>query len=126
MTFICSQYHIDGRDPNGYVGCMWSICGVHDQVCIVYFTSFCLNIYLFIQFSFSIHWFISFCLQGWKERPVFGKIRYMNYAGCKRKFDVDGYIAYVKKLVGGIKKRKGETLLDSKTKQGINIQNLHK
>ncbi|KAK6158054.1 hypothetical protein DH2020_005368 [Rehmannia glutinosa] len=25
------QYHIDGRDPNGYVGCMWSICGVHDQ-----------------------------------------------------------------------------------------------
>lgn len=26
------QYEIDGRDPNGYVGCMWSICGVHDQV----------------------------------------------------------------------------------------------
>lgn len=26
------QYHIDGRDPNGYVGCMWSVCGVHDQV----------------------------------------------------------------------------------------------
>ena len=25
---------------------------------------------------------------GWKEREVFGKIRYMNYAGCKRKFDV--------------------------------------
>lgn len=23
--------------------------------------------------------------QGWKEREVFGKIRYMNYAGCKRK-----------------------------------------
>jgi deoxyribodipyrimidine photo-lyase len=22
---------------------------------------------------------------GWKERDVFGKIRYMNYAGCKRK-----------------------------------------
>lgn len=28
------QYEIDGRDPNGYVGCMWSICGVHDQVWI--------------------------------------------------------------------------------------------
>jgi hypothetical protein len=27
------QYHIDGRDPSGYVGCMWSICGLHDQVC---------------------------------------------------------------------------------------------
>lgn len=25
---------------------------------------------------------------GWKEREVFGKIRYMNYAGCRRKFDV--------------------------------------
>lgn len=37
-------------------GCMWSICGIHDQ--------------------------------GWAERPVFGKVRYMNYAGCKRKFDV--------------------------------------
>lgn len=28
-------------------------------------------------------------VQGWAERAVFGKIRYMNYAGCKRKFDVD-------------------------------------
>jgi len=26
--------------------------------------------------------------RAWTERPVFGKIRYMNYAGCKRKFDV--------------------------------------
>lgn len=31
--------------------------------------------------------------QGWGERPVFGKIRFMNYAGCKRKFDIDQYIA---------------------------------
>ena len=29
-TFM--QYEIDGRDPSGYVGCMWSICGIHDQV----------------------------------------------------------------------------------------------
>lgn len=40
-------------------GCLWSICGIHDQ--------------------------------GWGERPIFGKIRYMNYAGCKRKFDVDQF-----------------------------------
>ncbi|ONK71697.1 uncharacterized protein A4U43_C04F11410 [Asparagus officinalis] len=72
--YLNDKYQIDGRDPNGYVGCMWSICGIHDQ--------------------------------GWKERPVFGKIRYMNYAGCKRKFDVDGYIAYVNKLVGETRKRK--------------------
>lgn len=74
--YLNDKYHIDGRDPNGYVGCMWSICGLHDQ--------------------------------GWKERPVFGKIRYMNYAGCKRKFDVDAYISYVKRLVPRAKKRKTE------------------
>jgi deoxyribodipyrimidine photo-lyase len=31
--------------------------------------------------------------QGWKEREIFGKIRYMNYAGCKRKFKVDSFVA---------------------------------
>jgi len=31
--------------------------------------------------------------QGWGERPIFGKIRYMNYAGCKRKFDIAEYSA---------------------------------
>jgi deoxyribodipyrimidine photo-lyase len=31
--------------------------------------------------------------QGWAEREVFGKIRYMNYQGCKRKFDVDRFIS---------------------------------
>ena len=30
--------------------------------------------------------------RAWAERKVFGKIRYMNYAGCKRKFDVLSYI----------------------------------
>jgi len=54
--YLNDRYELDGQDPNGFVGCMWSICGVHDQ--------------------------------GWGERPIFGKIRYMNYAGCKRKFDV--------------------------------------
>jgi deoxyribodipyrimidine photo-lyase len=33
---------------------------------------------------------------GWKERPIFGKIRYMNYAGCKRKFDVAEFAARYK------------------------------
>ncbi|KAG5541611.1 hypothetical protein RHGRI_021441 [Rhododendron griersonianum] len=83
--YLNDKYEIDGRDPSGYVGCMWSICGVHDQ--------------------------------GWRERPVFGKIRYMNYAGCKRKFDVDGYISYVKRLVGEIKKRKAVPLFNGKGKE---------
>ena len=30
--------------------------------------------------------------QGWRERQVTGKIRYMNEAGCRRKFDVASYI----------------------------------
>lgn len=25
------RYSLDGRDPNGYVGALWSICGVHDR-----------------------------------------------------------------------------------------------
>lgn len=33
--------------------------------------------------------------RAWAERPVFGKIRYMNAAGCRRKFDVDTYIRSV-------------------------------
>lgn len=59
--YLNDRYSLDGRDPSGYVGCMWSICGIHDQ--------------------------------GWGERPVFGKIRYMNYKGCKRKFSIDNYVA---------------------------------
>nr|POE50472.1 deoxyribodipyrimidine photo-lyase [Quercus suber] len=57
--------------------------------------------------------------QGWRERPIFGKICYMNYAVCKRKFDVDGYISYVKRLVAEIKikKRKSESLLSQKAKE---------
>uniref|UniRef100_A0A7N6AN66 Deoxyribodipyrimidine photo-lyase n=1 Tax=Anabas testudineus TaxID=64144 RepID=A0A7N6AN66_ANATE len=54
--YLNDRHELDGQDPNGFVGCMWSICGIHDQ--------------------------------GWAERPVFGKIRYMNYKGCTRKFDV--------------------------------------
>lgn len=55
------RFAMDGRDPNGYVGVMWSVAGLHDRA--------------------------------WKKRPVFGSIRYMNENGCRRKFDVDSYIA---------------------------------
>ena len=58
--FLNDKYELDGRDPNGYTGCAWSIGGVHDRA--------------------------------WTERPVFGKIRYMNRNGAARKFDVDEYI----------------------------------
>lgn len=59
--YLNDRYSLDGRDPNGYVGCMWSIAGIHDTA--------------------------------WIEREVFGKIRFMNYQGCKRKFDIKAFIA---------------------------------
>ena len=43
---------------------------------------------------------------GWKERPVFGKIRFMNYNGCKRKFDVKGFVAKWQDGGGGVKRVK--------------------
>ena len=30
------RYSLDGNDPNGYVGVMWSIAGIHDQVAMNY------------------------------------------------------------------------------------------
>lgn len=29
--FLNDRYSLDGRDPNGYAGIAWSICGVHDR-----------------------------------------------------------------------------------------------
>jgi deoxyribodipyrimidine photo-lyase len=65
-NILNDTYSLDGRDPNGYTGCAWSIGGIHDRA--------------------------------WSDRPVFGKIRYMNYNGCKRKFDVDGYIKRISQI----------------------------
>ena len=28
--YLNDKFNLDGRDPNGFVGCMWSIAGVHD------------------------------------------------------------------------------------------------
>lgn len=36
--------------------------------------------------------------RAWGERRVFGKIRYMSYDGCKRKFDVERYIQRIDAL----------------------------
>jgi len=35
--------------------------------------------------------------RAWAERPVYGKVRYMNYNGCKRKFDIGEYIRFVER-----------------------------
>lgn len=70
--FLNDKWFLDGRDPSGYTGCLWSVGGIHDQ--------------------------------GWGERAIFGKIRYMNYAGCKRKFDIAKYVAWVNKEVAAVKR----------------------
>lgn len=57
--YLNDHYSLDGGDPNGFVGVLWSIAGLHDRP--------------------------------WSERDVFGKIRFMNAAGLKRKFDIDAY-----------------------------------
>ncbi|HDS30348.1 MAG TPA: deoxyribodipyrimidine photo-lyase [Firmicutes bacterium] len=58
--YLNDKYELDGRDPNGYAGILWSIGGLHDRP--------------------------------WGEREIFGKVRYMNYNGARRKFDVERYI----------------------------------
>jgi deoxyribodipyrimidine photo-lyase len=59
---------------------------------------------------------------GWKEREIFGKIRYMNYAGCKRKFKVADYAAKFKvadyaaaETAPPAKKAKAETTKTTRT-----------
>ncbi len=29
--YLNDKYQLDGRDPNGYAGCAWSIGGMHDR-----------------------------------------------------------------------------------------------
>jgi deoxyribodipyrimidine photo-lyase len=36
--------------------------------------------------------------RAWKERPIFGKVRYMNAAGLTRKFDIEAYVKRVEAL----------------------------
>ena len=58
--------------------------------------------------------------QGWGERKVFGKIRYMNYAGCKRKFDVNKFVLKYKAKVHTKAKKGGiEELLKKGQKRPL-------
>ena len=36
--------------------------------------------------------------RAWADRPVFGKVRYMNAAGLKRRFDADAYVEKINSL----------------------------
>lgn len=34
--YLNDKYELDGRDPNGYTGVMWSMVGIHDQVRVAF------------------------------------------------------------------------------------------
>jgi deoxyribodipyrimidine photo-lyase len=41
--------------------------------------------------------------RAWFERPIFGKVRYMNANGLRRKFNADEYVEKMKQLEGSKK-----------------------
>ena len=45
------------------------------------------NSYAGVAWCFGMH------DRPWAERPVFGKVRYMNAAGLERKFNIKAYVA---------------------------------
>jgi len=51
------------------------------------------NSYANVAWCFGLH------DRAWTERPIFGKIRYMNANGLNRKFDMPAYTAFVDALV---------------------------
>jgi len=54
------------------------------------------NSYTGIAWNFGVH------DRGWTEREVFGKLRYMNANGLKRKADPDAYVEKVDRLVAEV------------------------
>jgi deoxyribodipyrimidine photo-lyase len=40
--------------------------------------------------------------RAWNERPVFGKVRYMNAAGLERKFDMSRYVKRIETLASAV------------------------
>ena len=46
----------------------------------------------------NVAWILGKHDRPWKERPIFGTIRYMNANGLKRKFDVEEYVRWVHQL----------------------------
>ena len=46
----------------------------------------------------NVGWLFGLHDRAWTERPVFGKLRYMNANGLKRKFDIDAYVKWTKTL----------------------------
>lgn len=48
----------------------------------------------------NVAWCFGLHDRGWTDRPIFGKVRYMNDRGLERKFDIRGYVERVEQLAG--------------------------
>jgi deoxyribodipyrimidine photo-lyase len=46
----------------------------------------------------SVAWIFGLHDRPWKEREIFGKVRYMAASGLERKFDIGGYVEWTKSL----------------------------
>jgi len=46
----------------------------------------------------NIAWLFGLHDRPWQERPIFGKVRYMNAGGLERKFDIEAYVRWVREL----------------------------
>jgi deoxyribodipyrimidine photo-lyase len=46
----------------------------------------------------GVAWIFGIHDRGWKERPIFGKVRYMAASGLERKCDIEGYVRKVEAL----------------------------
>tara|TARA_B110000977_G_scaffold171397_2_gene222905 strand:+ start:71867 stop:73804 length:1938 start_codon:yes stop_codon:yes gene_type:complete len=128
--FLNDKYSLDGRDPSGYVGCAWSIVGVHDQgwkeregtsfyplkscsPCTAYVVYHLVRVSTrpvrnsssspYTALSLNCPYKTLTCIS---KSSVFGKIRYMAYSGCEKKFKIPDYIARVNELVSAVKEGK--------------------
>ncbi len=54
----------------------------------------------------GVGWIYGLHDQAWKERAIFGKIRYMARSGLERKFDMPGYLAKIRSRIKGSRKNK--------------------
>lgn len=46
----------------------------------------------------GVGWIFGLHDRAWPERPVFGKVRYMNAAGLERKYDINAYVQKIKEV----------------------------
>jgi len=69
-----------------------------------YDTAITLNNYYFLDGNTpngytGVAWCFGKHDRAWAERPIFGKLRYMNANGLKRKFDIEEYVQKIERLV---------------------------